>query len=37
LNSTIFDGWIFDDLNKGYGALAPNLWKELLKISNASG
>jgi hypothetical protein len=32
-----FDGWIFDDLNKGYGALAPNLWKELFKISNTSG
>jgi hypothetical protein len=28
----VFDGWIFDDLNKGYGALAPNLWKELFKM-----
>lgn len=24
----VFDGWIFDDLNKGFTALAPNLWKE---------
>ena len=28
----VFDGWIFDDLNKGYGALTPNLWKELFKM-----
>jgi ATP-dependent exoDNAse (exonuclease V) alpha subunit len=28
----VFDGWIFDDLNKGYGALTPNLWKELFKV-----
>lgn len=25
----VFDGWIFDDQNKGITALAPNLWKEL--------
>lgn len=28
----VFDGWIFDDLNKGITALAPNLWKESFQM-----
>ena len=28
----VFDGWIFQDLNKGISALSPNLWKELFKV-----
>ena len=28
----VFDGWIFEDLNKGISALAPNLWKDLFQM-----
>jgi hypothetical protein len=28
----VFDDWIFNDLDKGITALAPNLWKDLFSM-----